>query len=430
MYHGNLSAREAEYESGETGRDYLWNTLGVGVWGMVFPVLTIVATQLVGTEQAGMFSIAFVTGTLLMILANYGVRTFQVSDIDERASFASYQVNRWITSAVALIAGILYCSLRGYDAAMTALCMGVYVYKVVDGLADVYEGRLQQADKLYLAGISQALRSVAVVAAFTLVLLVTRSTVAAAMGMAAVAVVSFVLLTLPLAVLETERSRPWKLDEATALFRHCFPLFGALFLFNLIESMPKFAMESMLPYSSQLYFNALFFPAQGILLAAGFIYKPQLVRLAGIWADPRRRKRFDLIVLAMLAVIVGLTALTAAFMGWAGIPLMGFMYGVDFEPYRGLAFAMVAAGGVTAAIDFLYAIVTVLRQQGSATRPYLITFGFSLFVPALLVALTGLPGAVAGYLVVMAILLVLLAGEYVRIRRGIAERARNPFARL
>ena len=429
VYEGSITAQEAEYESGETARDYLWNTIGVAIWGFSFPILSIVATQLVGTEQAGMFAMAFVTGTLLMIVANYGVRTFQASDIDERSSFASYQVQRWITSALALVAGALYCALRGYDPAMVTLSMGVYAAKIVDGLADVYEGRLQQADKLYLAGISQALRAGAAIVAFSVLLFVTRSLAIAGVAMGVASVASLVLVTVPLALFETEKSGPWKMGEVTGLFRHCLPLFSTLFLFNFIESMPKFAMESLLPYDNQLYFNALFFPAQGILLAAGFIYKPQLLRLANIWANPRRRRRFDLIVLAMLAVIVALTAGTFAFMGWIGVGLMGILYGVDFEPYRGLAYVMVCAGGVTAAIDFLYAIVTVLRHQDSATKPYLITFGFSLFVPVVLIVLTGLPGAVAGYLIIMTILLVLLAGEYIGIRRGIAERAKNPFAR-
>ena len=429
VYEGSPAAQEAVYESGETARDYLWNTLGVAIWGFVFPLLTIVTTQLVGTEQAGKFSMAFVTGTLLMIVANYGARTFQVSDLDERSSFASYQVHRWLTSALALVVGVLYCSLRGYDPAMTTLCLGVYVSKIVDGLADVYEGRLQQADKLYLAGISQALRSVGTLAVYTVLLFVTRSLGLAAIGMGAVSIASLVFVTVPLAFFETERSGPWKMNEVSSLFRHCFPLFSTLFLFNVIESMPKFAMESMLPYDNQLYFNALFFPAQGILLAAGFIYKPQLLRLASIWANPRRHKRFDLIVLAMLAVIMLITGVTLAFMGWVGVGLMSIMYGVDFEPYRALAYVMVCAGGVTAAIDFLYAIVTVLRRQDAATKPYLMTFGFSLFVPVVLIMLAGLSGAAAGYLIVMAILLVLLAGEYIGIRRGIAERSKNPFAR-
>ena len=62
---------------------------------------------------------------------------------------------------------------------------------------------------------------------------------------------------------------------------------------------------------------------------------------------------------------------------------------------------------MTAAIDFLYQVITVLRQQRSVTKLYVITFGFALFVPILLVNFTGLPGAVIGYLIVMCILLVL-----------------------
>ena len=427
VYDGGLSAQEAEYESGETRRDYLWNTVGVGAWGMVFPVLTVVATQLAGTEQAGRFSMAFAAGTLLMFLSNYGVRNFQVSDIDEHSSFASYQVNRWITSILALVVGLLYCTIRDYGPSMLMLSMGVYAYKVVDGLADVYEGRLQQADKLYLAGISQALRSVAAMAAFSALLLLTRSTAIAAVGMAVAAVATLILVSIPLALLETEPSRPWKMDEVGGLFRHCFPLFSALFLFNLIESLPKFAMEGMLSYDNQLYFNALFFPAQGILLAAGFMYKPQLLRLANIWSNPRRRKRFDLIVLAMVGVIALITAGTLLFMGWLGIPVMSFMYGVDFEKYRTAAYLMIAAGGVSAAIDFLYAIITVLRHQESATKPYLITFAFALVVPTALIWVMGLGGAVIGHLASMVLLLVLLAMEYYRIRLNLSQRNRSPF---
>ena len=144
----SLAAQEAEYAAHRTTRDYVWNSLGIGAWGMVFPVLTVVVTQLVGVEQAGMFSMAFVTGMLLMYLANYGVRTYQVSDLDEAHSFSDYQLNRWITCALMVAVGVAYCSIRGYAQDMFTISLGVYVYKMVDGLADVYEGRLQHVDKL------------------------------------------------------------------------------------------------------------------------------------------------------------------------------------------------------------------------------------------------------------------------------------------
>ena len=335
VYGGGFSTQEAEYEDHATRRDYLWNTLGTAVWGMAFPLLTIVSTQLVGAEEAGKFSIAFVTGTLIMIACNYGVRNFQVSDIDEKTSFASYQLNRWLCGALALV-------------------------------------------------------------------------------------------TAPLALLETEKSRRVSLREVGHLFVQCAPLFGALFLFNLIESMPKFVMEGTLAYKYQLYFNALFFPAQAILLSIGFIYKPQLLRLSSIWANPRKRRRFDLIIIAVMALIVVITGACAAFMAGPGIPLMSFMYGLNFERYRALALLMVVAGGVTAAIDFIYAIITVLRHAGDVTKIYLICFAVSVVLPVILIKLLGLMGAVVSYLAIMALLLVLLIIEYAHIRQRI-ERDRNPY---
>ncbi|MBM6775236.1 lipopolysaccharide biosynthesis protein [Olsenella profusa] len=421
IFGGRLSEQTEQYLAHQTKRDYVCNTIGQAAWGTLFPLLTLVATWLVGPEQAGQFSMAYTVGMLLLFVANYGVRTYQVSDLDDMHSFFDYQINRFITCAVMLVVGWLWYHLRGYDASMFAICMGVLVFRAADGLADVYEGRLQQKDKLYLAGLSQAVRCVLGLLFFSAVLLLTRSLPMASFALAAGAVVSLVLLTVPLAYFETEHSLPATARGVKELFVDCFPLFLALFLYNLIDSVPKFAMEGALSYDNQLYYNAMYFPAHSILMVAGFIYKPQLVRLARIWDDPEKHRRFDLLVLAMVGVIALIAAAMALVMGTVGIPLMSFMYGLDFEQFRPLVYVMVATGGVCASIDFLYQIVTVLRAQEQVSKLYLIAIVFAVPVSMLLVNFSGLAGAVMGSLVSMAILLVLLVMEYARIRRQ-AER--------
>lgn len=420
---GSFSGQDEQYAANRTSRDYLWNTIGLAAWGGVFPLLTIVVTQLVGVEQAGMFSMAFVVGLLLMFVANYGVRTFQISDLDESHSFSDYQINRFITCALMLIIGVLYCMFRGYSEEMFVISMGVYVYKMIDGLADVYEGRLQQMGKLYLAGVSQAVRSILVVVIFSLCLLITRNLAVSCVVMAVTSIISFLILTLPLALFETPKSSRASRVQGKDLFKQCFPLFTAIFLFNLIDSMPKFMMEGVLSYDNQLYFNAMYFPAQAILITIQLIYKPQLVRMANLWTDVTQRKKFDLMIVVIIAGIVGLTAVMIFAMDWVGVPVMSFLYGVDFEEFRGLLTIMLVAGGVTAGIDFLYQVITVLRRQRAVTKLYLLTFGFSLFIPALLVNFTGLPGIVISYLIIMSILFVLLFFEYFSIRLGFVKEA-------
>ena len=373
---GSFSDQDEMYASHRTSRDYICNMFGIATWGMVFPVLTVVITQLTNAELAGMFSLAFITATLLMMIGNYGVRTYQVSDIDERHSFADYEVNRFITCALMMFVGVGYCMVRGYGGDMLTISIGVYFYRMIDALADVYEGRLQQQDKFYLAGISQAVRSVLVVLFFSLALLITRNVGVASIVMAVVAALTFVFLTFPLGLIETPKSPRCTFESVVVIFKQCFPLFLAVFLFNLIESMPKFVMEGVLPYDSQLYFNALYFPAQGIMLAIQLVYKPLLVRLTKEWADPSRRKRFDLAFLAMMGVVLAFTGVTAVLMGWIGIPLMSLIYGLDFEPYRGLAYVMVAAGGVTAAVDFLYQVITPSGRRYEALFHHVRLLGF------------------------------------------------------
>ena len=406
----------AQYAPNQTKSDFLWNTAGTGVWGMVFPLLTIVVTQISGATQAGMFSMSFVVATLLMILANFGIRTFQISDVCEAYSFADYRINRLITCVAAVVVGWLYCSFRGYDSAMVTMTMGVVVYKTIDGFADVYEGRLQQVGKMYLAGVSMLVRSVCVFVLFCIVLVVSQNLEAASIVMAVVAVLTLVFFTLPLAHMETPKSAPVSVAHVFGLFKQSWPLFAALFIYSLADNMPKFVMEGELSYDNQLYYNALYFPAMFILMTAQAVYKPMLVSMAKVWHDPQKRMRFDLIILAVVVFIVVLTALVALVMLWVGLDVLGFLYGLDFQPFRSISLIMLVAGGVTAGIDFLYQTVTILRRQKDIMVAYVIALVLSAFVPLLLIHYAQLEGAVIGYLVVMSVLFMLMLYVYFRIR--------------
>ena len=425
---GDLAGQEEAYEAGRTSRDFVWNTIGFSAWGMVFPILTIVVTQLAGVERAGMFSFAFVIANLLYILGNYGVRTYQVSDIDEYHTFADYQVNRIATCVIMMLVGFIITRILGYAGEMFTMCIGIFAFKAIDALGEVYEGRLQQVDKLYLGGMSLSIRSLAGFLLFTILLIITGDLGVASIAMAVAAAASFLFFTFPLTLLETPRSAPPTMRSVQMLFKECFPVFLALFLYAVIDNMPKFVMQgASLPYDNQLYFNALYFPAMAVLIIVGMIYKPLLVKMANVWADESRRARFDIIIVAMVVVIVAITLVGILFMNWIGISIFSFLYGFDFEPYRQLSFIMLAAGGVTALIDFLYQVITILRRQQVVMGLYLITFGFSLLVLILMITMMQLEGAVVGYLIVMSILAILLVREYVtqRIKLGRATKGRR-----
>ena len=413
---GDIANQDEQYLAHQTSRDYIFNAIGQGSWGALFPLLTIVCSQLIGVEQAGLFSMAFVIATLLLFIAQYGVRTYQVSDLEEQRSFSDYQIQRAATVIVMVITGIIWCLFKGYTEPMFSICTGCLLFRATDGMADVYEGRLQQKDKLYLAGLSQALRCGLSFIVFSLILLITRNLVWASWGMGICALTTLIFVSAPLALLETDKSAKARLQNIKEIFVQCWPLFLALFLYNLIDSLPKFAMEGALSYSNQLYFNALYFPAHTSLMISTLIYRPQLYKLAHLLEasihSPGNKRRFTLLVLALFGAIIAITIGMAVFVEFIGIPLNSFMYGVDFEQYRGLARIMVATGGLCAAIDFLYQLITILRAQKLVTRAYLLSFIISIPVIWMMVDFTGLNGAVIGSFSSMLILFLLLVSEY------------------
>ncbi len=420
VYNGGFSDQVARYGSNEQTQDYLWSTIGWSTWGIIFPILSIAATAVSGIEAAGRFSLAFVVSNLLLFIGNYGVRTYQVSDLDEEHSFRDYNIQRILSCILMIAAGWLWVKVRGYDHEMAMICAGVFGFRVVDAYADVYEGRLQQVNKLYLAGISQTIRSIAATVFFCIVLFISRSITAAGIAMAIASLITLIIVTIPLTLFETRRSRKASPVEIKEIFIQCFPLFCALFLYTLLDSMPKFAMEGVLSYDNQLYFNVMYFPPHAILMLSGIIYKPQLLRMSELWADTTKRKRFDLVILGMIVIIAAITGLTALFMSYVGISLLSFMYGIDFEQFRYLVMLMVIVGGISAAIDFIYQVITVLRQQEHVTSLYLITFLVSLPLSWAFIRLLGLEGAVYDSMIIMGMLFCLLMYEYYSIRRRLA----------
>ncbi len=421
MKDGGLHDAQEQFESHKTSKDFKWNAIGSAAWSLVFPIVTMVSTQIVGVERAGMISMAFVIGLLLMFIGNFGTRAYQASDQREEHTFADYQVSRWLTCGLMLICGWTYATLRGYSGEMMDVTCGVMIYRMVDALADVYEGRLQQVDKLYLAGISQFVRSMSAILLFSLLLLITGSPSIACWSMAIVAALTFGLVTLPLTLMESSKSRGFKGKSVVELLKTTAPLFIAIFLFNLIENMPKIFMEGMLDYNAQLYFNALYFPAQMILIIAQLVYKPLIIKMSAVWQDDAKRRKFDLLLLGILLIIIVITAAMIAIMATIGLPVMSFLYGVDFETFRHLSYVMIITGGITAAIDFVYQVITVMRRQKEVTSLYFVTFLFAIFIPVLLISFEGLSGSILSYLIIEAILFVLLIWEYFRIRRDLAR---------
>ena len=138
--------------------DYFWNMSGCLASAMASLLLVIGVTRIMGTEAGGIFSLAFSLGQLLMMLGNMGLRTYQVSDLEERYSMGEYVVNRIISCALMMLCTCVYGIATRCSGEKFAALLLIVGTKMIDAFADVFEGQLQKEHRLDLAGISMTIR--------------------------------------------------------------------------------------------------------------------------------------------------------------------------------------------------------------------------------------------------------------------------------
>ena len=90
-------------------KSYLWNIIAGCVNAAEAVILMSVVARVVNDEAAGILTIAFAVGNLLMNVGKFGVRNFQVTDTDNY-SFSDYFSLRIITTTAMVC--FQYCLLH------------------------------------------------------------------------------------------------------------------------------------------------------------------------------------------------------------------------------------------------------------------------------------------------------------------------------
>ena len=385
--------------SGIEKKGVIWNVLGSVANASASIVLLLVVTRICGTETAGVFSIAFVTAQMFMNLGNYGVRAYQVSDKYEVYSFKEYEWNRYITCFIMLLAVFGFVCIRGYDFRVGIVVMLMGIWKMLDAMADVYEGRLQQKNRLDLAGESLFFRTIAGVICFCFVIWITNSLIYAGIWTIVIsALLLFVLAWLPVSRMKTSHKR-LKSFNVLRLLAECFPLFFSLSLLAYIINVPKYAIEQFMSYDEQTYYNIIYMPAQVIYLLAAFAFKPFLTNLTEVYHESV--SQFKKKVFRFVLLTGALTSVVMLVCFFIGIPILEILFGVELKPYKSAFIIVLLGGGFNAVSSFLYFMLAIMRRQRVTMVAYICGVFTALLSSEFLVKSWGIEGAAVVYCISM-----------------------------
>ena len=365
----------------QTQKDYIWNTAAGLINAAEAVVMSMIVTRITGLADAGMLTIAFAIGNLMMTVGKFGVRNYQVTDIENKFSFAVYLKTRLFTVLVmtAVVFGYLaYASaVLQYSPDKIMIIGMVCMIYAVEALEDVFWGYYQRRNRMDAGAGLFCFRWMGILIVFPVSLWISRDL---GMTLLVCLIVSLILFALMLYLSygkicgEEDRKighvlRSGSLREMKQLIRVVFSLFGITFLSFYVNNAPKYAIDACLAEETQACYGFVAMPVFVIGLLNNFVYQPTLVPMAVEW-DNGRRNTFVHRVLKQIGVIGAISVICMAGAYVLGIPVLSWLYHTELSGYKRELMILMAAGGFLAVSGYLSVVLTIMRQQKDLLWPY------------------------------------------------------------
>ena len=185
--------------------DVLWNGIGSMTYALASMVLAFFVLRLGGEEQGGVFGFGYSTlGQQFFIIAYFGLRPFQITDMKGEFSFREYRQFRYITGGLALVFAFVFLffqyAMGFYSGEKSVILFFLCLFKIMDAYCDVYESELQRRGFLHKGGQSMFLRTLFSVFLLLLVLAFSKNLFLAVVSMNVAQGLSFIFFSLSLEV--------------------------------------------------------------------------------------------------------------------------------------------------------------------------------------------------------------------------------------
>ncbi|MBO5208741.1 MAG: lipopolysaccharide biosynthesis protein [Lachnospiraceae bacterium] len=399
----------------QSKQDYLWNTAAGLINAAEAVIMSMIVTRVTGLADAGMLTIAFAIGNLMMPIGKFGIRNYQVTDIENKFSFAIYFKTRMITVLLMLLstAGYLvyaYEKLQ-YSSDKIGIILAICMIYVVETVEDVLWGYYQRRHRLDAGAKMFCFRWMGILVVFPIALCITGS-LSITLGICfIVSVILFIVLVRifhPQISSAEDKNLTWRLKKDDfpviwQLLKIAFPLFGIAFLSFYVNNAPKYAIDAWLTEEMQACYGFVAMPVFVIGLLNNFVYQPTLVPMAAEW-EQREQSKFRKRITRQLVVILIITVICLAGAYLLGIPVLSWLYNTDLSGFKAELLILLVAGGFLAMSGYLSVVLTIMRYQKDLLWPYCLIAVIALIGLNQIVSRYATMGAAVCYMALMMLL--------------------------
>lgn len=375
---------------------YIWNTISSLLNAGMSALLLLIVSQICGEKDAGMFTLAFSTAQLLVTIAYFEVRPYQVTDVENKYNHNDYYTFKIITCAAMLLFSIIYVFIGNYDKNKAALILLLCIFKMLDAFEDYYVALYQKNGRLDIGARKSSIRVLSSMIVFSLTIIIFRDVFAAVIA----AIISSVIIILIWFVWKENKN----LDICVKFyFSHifkigldCLPMFMGSYLTLYIGNAPKYAIDKYMEIQYQTYYGILYMPSFVINLFSGFVFKPMINDIAKYYKEDKGKYRQLIFKVIAILTAISWIVITAGYL--MGPPILGLLYGINLNDYKTELVIILLGGAISALGIIIYYIITVMRCQKWMLASYFITALAAHYLSPILVINYGIRGASMGFL--------------------------------
>lgn len=311
-------------------------------------LISVLLVRMAGYEDAGIFSLAMTVSNIFNFFANYGLRNFQVSDVQGVYQQRQYLLTRLITVGLSFVACLGYLPLAGgYSAVESGAILLYLVYSNVTILGDTLLGTLQLHGLLQINGYSSMLRGGVCFVGFIAAYAVSSSLLVSLTVMALCALVCTLLYDWRwyCKVETVQWFRAGDLPAAGRLLRTCFTLMLSSLLPVITTALPRRSIQKISGTEQLGYFSTIFTPTVLITTLIPAIIVALVPKMAKAWTEGDRRGFLKFVSqIYMISAGIVLLAELAALV--AGRPVMRLLFGAGILDYFSLLYWAILATGL------------------------------------------------------------------------------------
>lgn len=394
-------------ENSNIKKNMLWNAAGNLIYLFCQWLITILVANIGNFTDAGVLSIAMSVSATFQTVALFGIRNYQISDIEEKYSDTCYVSFRILTCGAALVLCMLFSLVTGYRSNQLLSIFLFMLFRLSENFSDVLHGIAQKNGRLDIAGKSYAFKGIGVLAVFIAVFKLSSSLTAALLAMAILSWLCTAIYDIPLSRKLSSFKLYKKSEKPWGLAKIALPLCVYQFINIAISTVPKLILEQQSGEEILGIYSSIFAPALLIASAASYLYTPFVPYFAEAYSkrDTRTFIRTFIKIVCAIAAVAVVTVIAAIFFGDFALKLL---FGDKILAYSYLLIPILISIFASATFTFLCTVCVVLRDFVFL----LIACGAGLLSEILLtgkwIELSGINAASYGYTVASCIATVIL----------------------